>query len=124
MSSLDDAEHFHPKTLAAWTKWLERHHERDEGVWLVVDKKVTGRQAFTYEEAVIEALRVGWIDSTRRSMDDERSKQWFVRRRKKSNWSQPNRDRIAGLEAAGRMLPAGIAAVERAKADGTWDPPA
>ena len=116
----DDAERVEPTSLAEWTAWLEAHHDRDEGVWLVTSKKATGRQALTYEEAVVEALRVGWIDSVRRRVDDERSRLWFTRRRPGSRWAGTNKARVAALEAEGRMHPAGAAAVAASRADGTW----
>ncbi|WCO65801.1 YdeI/OmpD-associated family protein [Iamia majanohamensis] len=117
----DDAERFEPASLAEWTEWLEAHHDRDEGVWLVTSKKATGRQALTYEQAVVEALRVGWVDSVRRRIDDQRSRLWFTRRRPGSPWSAANRERIAALEAEGRLLAAGAAAVAAAREDGSWE---
>ena len=73
-----------------------------------------------YEEGIEEALCVGWIDSTIRRMDDERTRLLFTPRRPGSVWSAPNKARVARLAAAGRLLPAGKAVIERAKADGSW----
>jgi uncharacterized protein YdeI (YjbR/CyaY-like superfamily) len=89
-------------------------------VWLVSFKKATGRQAFGYEEAVTEALRVGWVDSRSRALDDERTMLWFAPRAAGSGWSRPNKERIARLEREGRMAEAGLRVVERARADGSW----
>ena len=120
MGAHDDAEWFEPATLADWSDWLARHHAESTGVWLVRAKKATGRQAFDYESAVVEALRYGWIDAVQRVIDDERSRLWFAPRRRRSGWAASNKQRIARLEAEGRLEPAGRAAVEAAKADGTW----
>ena len=120
MGAHDDAEWLEPATLADWSDWLARHHARSTGVWLVRAKKATGRQAFDYESAVVEALRYGWIDAVQRVVDDERSRLWFAPRRRRSGWAASNKQRIARLEAEGRLEPAGRAAVEAAKADGTW----
>ena len=105
---------------AAWRAWLAAHHEEAPGTWLVSFKKATGRPAIGYEASVEEALCFGWIDSLARRLDDERTMLLFTPRKRGSRWSRPNKERIARLEAAGRMTPAGAAAVTAAKADGTW----
>ena len=113
-------ERIHLETTAQWSAWLADNHARPTGVWLVQWKRRSGRPAIPYEEAVLEALRFGWVDSTYRSVDAERGMLWWSPRRKGSLWARTNRDRIARLEAQGRLEPAGRAAVEAARADGTW----
>lgn len=115
-----DAERFEPASLAEWSTWLEANHRRSEGVWLVTWKKATGRRHVTYDDAVTEALRVGWVDSVAQGLDGDRSMLWFSPRRAKSGWSRPNKERIARLESEGRLLDAGRQAVELAEANGTW----
>lgn len=115
-----DAPRVHIETVEQWRDWLAEHHLTDTSVWLVTWRSVTGRPAPTYEQQIEEALRVGWIDSTARKLDDDRSMLYFARRRPGSTWARSNKDRVARLEAEGRMLPAGQAAVERARADGSW----
>lgn len=119
-SAQDDGERVHAETVDAWAEWLEAHHGRDGGVWLVSWKKHTSRPAISYEEAVIEALRFGWIDSKGRRLDEDRTMLWFSPRRAGSAWSRPNKERIARLEQQGRMAAAGRAMVDRARADGSW----
>ena len=116
----DDAAHLHLETIEQWRAWLVENHATHPGVWLVSWKRATGRPAVPYVEAVEEALTVGWIDATRRTLDDERSAQWFTRRKRGSGWARTNKERLVRLEAEGRMLPAGRAVVEAAKADGSW----
>lgn len=120
MGAHDDGERVHPGTVAEWAAWLEAHHRRDGGVWLVSWKRHTGRPAVTYDDAVTEALRFGWIDSLGRRLDEDRSMLWFSPRRTGSGWSRPNKQRIARLEAEGRLEAPGCAIIEQAKADGTW----
>jgi uncharacterized protein YdeI (YjbR/CyaY-like superfamily) len=110
----------HPKTRAEWRKWLERHHTRAEGVWLISYKKATGKPRFEYDEAVEEALCFGWIDSKPNKLDDERSLLWFAPRKAGAGWSKPNKERVERLIAAGQMAPAGLAKIEAAKRDGSW----
>jgi uncharacterized protein YdeI (YjbR/CyaY-like superfamily) len=114
------AERLHFETIDQWHDWLAEHHTRREGVWLVSYKRRTGKPAIAYEDAVCEALCFGWIDSTYRSVDDERGMLWWSPRRKGSLWARSNKERAARLEAEGRMSDAGRAAIERAKADGSW----
>ncbi len=117
---MDEAERLHLSTAAEWHDWLLEHHGRREGVWLVSYKPRTGKPAIAYEEAVCEALCFGWIDSTYRSLDDERGMLWWSPRRKGSLWARTNKARVERLEAEGRMTEAGRAAITAAKADGSW----
>jgi uncharacterized protein YdeI (YjbR/CyaY-like superfamily) len=120
MSVQDDAERIEPSSAEATPDWLAEHHGRGSGVWLVSARRDADR-AFSYEESVLEALRFGWVDSTQRPVDETRSMMWFAPRRPQSLWTRPNRERIARLEAAGRLEPAGRRAVDAAHANGNWD---
>jgi uncharacterized protein YdeI (YjbR/CyaY-like superfamily) len=92
--------------------WFDEHHSMASELWLGYYRKSTGRPSVTWSEAVDEALCVGWIDSVRYSIDDERSAQRFTPRRKGSVWSAINVAKVAELTAQGRMRPAGVAAYE------------
>ena len=113
---------------AAWERWLEEHHDStDEGVWLRLPKKHSATAGPSYVGAVEAALCFGWIDGQGRRLDDEFTLQRFTPRRKRSVWGKINVARAERLIAEGRMRAAGLAEVERAKADGRWakayDPP-
>jgi len=116
----DDAPRVHAETAGEWRAWLEAHHADTPSVWLVSWKSATGRPSVPYERAVEEALCFGWIDSTNRSLDDERGMLWFTRRKPGSGWARTNKERIVRLEADGRMTAAGRAVIDAAKADGSW----
>ncbi|TFD83216.1 hypothetical protein E3T61_21610 [Cryobacterium lactosi] len=73
-----------------------------------------------YEDAVLEALAVGWVDSKGARLDESRTMLYFGPRRRGSSWSRPNKQRIERLRAEGLMLPAGEAAVRAAEMDGSW----
>jgi uncharacterized protein YdeI (YjbR/CyaY-like superfamily) len=105
----------------AWRAWLASHHETMPGVWLAVGKKGGDVTALTRDQAVDEALCFGWIDGQARSRDDGSYWQRMTPRGPRSMWSAINVGHIERLERAGRMQPAGRAAVEAAKADGRWD---
>lgn len=115
-----DLESFHAETVEGWSAWLEANHDSSPGVWLVGWRSATGRPSVGYDDAVCEALRFGWIDSTVRKLDEERTAQRYTPRRKGSMWSRPNKRRIARLEREGRLEEAGRRVIDAAKADGSW----
>jgi uncharacterized protein YdeI (YjbR/CyaY-like superfamily) len=103
-----------------WRAWLEANHASFSGVWLTVAKKGSRRSTLTYDAAVEEALCWGWIDSTVNRLDAERTKQLYTPRHRGSTWAVSNKRRVERLIAEGRMQTAGLAVVEAAKADGSW----
>ncbi|HEU0026910.1 MAG TPA: YdeI/OmpD-associated family protein [Ktedonobacterales bacterium] len=105
---------------AEWRAWLAEHHASAPGAWLIYYKRASGQPGVTYDEAVEEALCVGWIDSTANTLDSERYMQMFTPRKRKSPWSKSNKERAERLIAQGLMTPAGLAAIEAARRDGTW----
>ena len=101
-------------------RWLEQNHAAVRGIWAVTYKKGAGERHLTYEALVREALCFGWIDGQARGIDEFRTSLLLTPRRSGSGWSRPNKIRITELEAAGLLAPAGIAAIEAAKASGSW----
>lgn len=116
----DGRRYAHAETRAALRRWLGTHQDDGAGAWLVSWKKATGRPAVPYNDLVEELLCVGWVDSTAGTLDDERGMLWCAPRKKGSGWSRPNKERVARLEAAGLLLPRGVAVIETARADGSW----
>jgi uncharacterized protein YdeI (YjbR/CyaY-like superfamily) len=107
---------------AAWRAWLREHHGDEASVWLVLAKKGTSEPtSLSYEQALDEALCHGWIDGQVGRRDERTYRQRFTPRRARSAWSKRNVGHIERLLSEGRMHPAGIAEVERAKADGRWE---
>lgn len=100
--------------------WLQEFHATSPGVWLALTKKGGTTTTLTWQQAVDEALCVGWIDGQARKRDEETSSIRFTPRGPRSSWSQRNVANVARLEREGRMRPAGRAAVEAAQADGRW----
>jgi uncharacterized protein YdeI (YjbR/CyaY-like superfamily) len=105
----------------AWTAWLAKNHEKSAGVWLQMAKKASGVQSVSHSEALEVALCYGWIDGQARSGDENTWVQKFTPRGKKSIWSKINRAKALALIEAGKMKPAGLAEIERAKKDGRWE---
>jgi uncharacterized protein YdeI (YjbR/CyaY-like superfamily) len=106
----------------AWRTWLAKHHAEPAGVWLVLAKKGTiSPTSLTYDQALDEALCHGWIDGQVKGRDEHTYTQKFTPRRARSMWSQRNVSIVERLIEEGRMRPAGLAAIERAKADGRWE---
>jgi uncharacterized protein YdeI (YjbR/CyaY-like superfamily) len=108
-------------SAAEWERWLERNHDSSDGAWLRIAKKGSAKTTITIGEALDLALCFGWIDSRREGLDDDYYLQRYSPRRARSNWSRINVGKVEELTAAGRMRPAGLAEVERAKADGRWE---
>ncbi|MGH2356022.1 MAG: YdeI/OmpD-associated family protein [Chloroflexota bacterium] len=104
-----------------WEAWLEAHHATSNGLWLKFARKGSGIDSVSYAEAVEGALCYGWIDGQAVSYDERFWLQRFTPRARASKWSRVNRDRATELLAQGRMKPAGLAQVERARQDGRWD---
>ena len=108
-------------SAAEFSTWLAQHHATHQGIWLRIYKKASGRPTVTYAEALDIALCHGWIDGQKQRGDEESWLQKFTRRGSRSVWSKVNVGNIARLTSEGRMQPAGVAAVEAAKADGRWE---
>jgi uncharacterized protein YdeI (YjbR/CyaY-like superfamily) len=108
-------------SLDAWEAWLEEHHTTSEGLWLKIAKSGSDLETVSMAEALEVALCYGWIDSQADGFDDQYWLLRFTPRRPRSKWSKRNRAKVAKLIEEGRMKPAGLREVERAKADGRWE---
>jgi uncharacterized protein YdeI (YjbR/CyaY-like superfamily) len=104
-----------------WQDWLGANHATSSGAWLRLGKKRSAIQSVSYREALEAALCFGWIDAQKKGESEQAWLQRFTPRRDKSIWSKVNRGKAAALIKAGRMQPAGLEQVERAKKDGRWD---
>lgn len=109
-----------PRDRTELRGWLEENHALSSGVRLAIGKKGNRVTELSYDDAVEEGLCFGWIDGTARRLDADRYTVLFTPRKPGSTWAASNKERVARLEAAGLMRPAGKAAVERAKAEGSW----
>jgi len=113
-------ETFCPSSQEDWRNWLEEHHQTKSSVWLIYYRKSTNIPSLSWGEAVDEALCFGWIDSTKKTIDEERYMQYFTKRKPKSNWSKVNKDKIEKLIQNGHMREAGFESIEIAKENGSW----
>jgi uncharacterized protein YdeI (YjbR/CyaY-like superfamily) len=104
-----------------WADWLDQHHAESPGVWLRIAKKSSDLQSVSYAEAIDVALCYGWIDGQSKKYDESSWIQKFTPRGPRSIWSKVNREKVTALIESGRMQPAGLAAIERAKQNGQWD---
>lgn len=111
---------FYAKSQKAWRKWLEKNHNTEKSVWLIIYKKTSSVPSVYYSEAVDEALCFGWIDSKANKRDDESYFQFFSRRNPKSNWSKVNKQKVQKLIEQGRMTADGLQAIELARQNGAW----
>lgn len=104
-----------------WTRWLKENHSTSPGVWLQLAKKETDMQSVSFDEAVEAALCFGWIDGQKEAHSEQYWLQKFTPRSDKSVWSKINKAKAVALIKAGKMKPAGLNEIERAKRDGRWD---
>jgi uncharacterized protein YdeI (YjbR/CyaY-like superfamily) len=109
------------KNQKAWDTWLAKNHQSSQGIWLRLAKASSGINSVSYTEAVEVALCYGWIDGQGKSYDEETWLQKFTSRGDRSVWSKINRQRAKDLIRQGRMKPAGLAAVDRARKNGRWN---
>jgi uncharacterized protein YdeI (YjbR/CyaY-like superfamily) len=121
MSAFDDAPLVQCQTRAEWRAWLEANHATATSAWLVTWRAGSGMPVLGYEEGVEEALCFGWVDSRPGKVDEHRSKLYYAPRKPRSGWARTNKARVERLITAGLMAPAGLAAIERAKANGAWE---
>lgn len=116
----DDVETIEPGSADDFRSWLAANHRDASAVWLMYWKKGSGRPSLSWPDAVDEALCYGWIDTKVQSVDDDRYVQYFAPRRPRSVWSRINKEKVERLVVEGRMTDAGLAVIDRAKADGSW----
>jgi uncharacterized protein YdeI (YjbR/CyaY-like superfamily) len=118
----DDYQELTVANASEWSRWLGEHFAESPGVWLVLAKRGTSEPtSLTYDQALEEAICHGWIDGQLVKRDERTFRRKFTPRRPGSSWSKRNVALAGQLTDEGRMKPAGIDAVERAKADGRWD---
>lgn len=108
------------ESAEAFETWLSAQHATSAGIWLKLRKKAPGIVAMDYSQALDVALCYGWIDGQKGTFDEQHWLQRFTPRKSNSKWSKVNRDKVTALIEQGRVQPAGLAEVERAKTDGRW----
>jgi uncharacterized protein YdeI (YjbR/CyaY-like superfamily) len=109
------------KNAESFYKWLAKHHDKDDELWIKIHKVASGLKSITPKEAIDVVLCWGWIDAVRKAFDDKSYLQRYTPRRKRSTWSQINVDNVARLIKETRMTEHGLKHVEAAKSDGRWD---
>lgn len=111
---------FYPKSQSDWRKWLVANHKTSQSVWLIFYKKNSGKANLSWSEAVDEALCYGWIDSKKKTIDDEKYMQYFSQRKPKSIWSKVNKLKVEKLIKESLMTQAGLDTIIIAKQNGSW----
>lgn len=115
------------ESIEAWKQWLELNHDKEQVAWLVFQKKGTGKLKdaakvpFGYQEALDEALCMGWVDSLLRRLDEKEYVRKFTPRKPTSTWSERNKKRVEELILEGRMKSQGMKTIVVAKENGMWD---
>jgi uncharacterized protein YdeI (YjbR/CyaY-like superfamily) len=115
-----ETEKYCPKSRSEWRQWLEKNHQSEKSVWLVYYRANTKVDSLSWSDAVDEALCFGWIDSTKKTIDEEKYMQYFSNRKPKSSWSKINKDKVAKLIENNLMTKAGFESIDIAKQNGSW----
>lgn len=117
---MKDAEEISVKDKKEWREWLELNHLKKDAVWLIFHKKGSPNFNLSWSESVDEVLCFGWIDSTKKAIDSEKYKQYFSKRKPRSNWSKINKKKVKNLIVLGLMEKEGYKSIEIAKENGSW----
>lgn len=115
-----ETETYYPTSPQDWRQWLEENHTSKQCVWLIYYRVSSDKPSLTWSEAVDEALCFGWIDSTKKTIDDESYMQYFGKRKANSTWSKINKDKIDRLIKTKKMAESGYKSIEVAKQNGMW----
>lgn len=116
-----EIETFYPTNRQEWRQWLLENHNKKQSIWLVHYNKKSNMPSVSWSEAVDEALCFGWIDSTRKSLDNDMFIQFFTKRKPRSVWSKINKEKIERLKQEGLLMPAGLESISIAQQNGTWN---
>lgn len=116
----NEVEIFYPKNIKAWRRWLEKNHASKQSVWLVFYNKASAVPTISWSDAVDVALCYGWIDSKKVAVDQDKSHQFFSKRKAKSTWSKINKEKVGRLIEGGLMTKAGLDIIDVAKQNGSW----
>jgi len=117
---MQSTNNYCPLNVDEWRSWLKENHKTQESVWLIIHKKGSANPTISWSDAVNVALCFGWIDSVRRSIDNEKYMQYFCKRKAVSTWSKINKDKVEDLIQKGLMTEAGLAIIVKAKENGSW----
>lgn len=118
---MKEVEEFYPKSKKDWRKWLESNHENKDSVWLIFYRVKSPKFNLSWSDSVDEALCFGWIDSVKKSIDGEKYKQYFSKRKEKSIWSKINKEKVKTLIDQNLMQKNGFKSIEIAKENGSWN---
>jgi uncharacterized protein YdeI (YjbR/CyaY-like superfamily) len=118
---LEEKELLYFRNAQEWREWLHNNHHSSTGVHLIFYKVSSNKESMRWEDAVQVAICYGWIDSTVKSLDNERRRQMFTPRKDKSVWSRLNKTYIEKLTANNLMHESGLKKIETAKKNGSWE---
>jgi uncharacterized protein YdeI (YjbR/CyaY-like superfamily) len=118
--SKKEIKSFCPKDKEEWRQWLKENHKVEDAVWLISYKKSSPNHNLSWGEAVDAALCYGWIDSVKKTIDNERYQQYYSKRKATSTWSRVNKQKVAQFEKEGLLSAAAHKTIEVAKMNGMW----
>jgi uncharacterized protein YdeI (YjbR/CyaY-like superfamily) len=120
MEISDQRKEIQINTKAEWRQWLDDFHQSHQSVWVICNTQKSGLPVVGWSDLVDEALCFGWIDSTRKTIDEGSFKQLFSRRKPNSTWSRINKEKVQRLIDDKLMKEAGHECIRIAKENGSW----
>ncbi|BAP32650.1 uncharacterized protein CHSO_3613 [Chryseobacterium sp. StRB126] len=120
METTNKRKEIHIETRIEWREWLEKFHQDEQSVWVICNTQKSGLPVVGWSDLVDEALCFGWIDSTRKTIDEGSFKQLFSRRKPNSTWSRINKEKVERLINDELMKEAGHECIRIAKENGSW----
>jgi len=118
---MTEKQTFYVNSKEEWRQWLEENHHIEQSVWLICNTRKSNLPNVYWTELVDEALCFGWIDSTRKTVDEGSFMQLFSRRKPKSTWSKINKEKVQKLIEHNLMTKAGFETIRIAKENGSWN---
>ena len=103
---------FYPKDRKEWRAWLSKHHKTSNEIRMIYYRKDSGKPRIPYNDAVEEALCYGWIDSILKPRNAESWVQRFSPRKKNSDLSEMNKERVRRLIKGKKMTRFGLQSIQ------------
>lgn len=95
------------KTRQELRNWLEGNSNTERFCWVIVSMSKQSED-IQYLDAVEEALCFGWIDGIKKKISDTELAQRLSPRKKNSNWTELNKERVRRLDKLGLMKEEGL----------------
>ncbi|MCD1656085.1 hypothetical protein K7J14_15555 [Treponema zuelzerae] len=88
-----------------YREWLVINHKKENSIWIEFKK---GNKDFTANDALEESICFGWIDGVMKSINDERYRKYFSKRKDVHKWSEKNKQIFKKMVDNNAMTKSGV----------------